>query len=35
MDASLINIQKFLGWSEAEAREASGVRVARSLGLAK
>jgi N-acetylglucosamine-6-phosphate deacetylase len=33
MDTGVANIQKFLGWSEAEAREACGARVATSLNL--
>jgi N-acetylglucosamine-6-phosphate deacetylase len=33
MDAGAANIQKFLGWSEAETLEACGARVAASLNL--
>src|SRR5690606_15057004 len=35
MDEGAENLRKFLGWSDAEIHEASGPRVARSLGLAE
>jgi N-acetylglucosamine-6-phosphate deacetylase len=35
MDEGAENLRKFLGWSDAEIHEASGPRVARSLGMAE